>query len=120
MEYRGDLNACRSKNGPTLALGGRRRAMVRFVTARQNSMMRAKMRMVHLNLATRFVSNVSCLVESMLAYPTVSMRLWAAIGKTVPPPLDPTATNANARPFRFLNQCETTASVGPKITPHAV
>jgi len=53
------------------------------------------------------------------AHPTTGIKFFAAIGTTVPPIEDPTATNPIANPRLSLNQCAITAVVGPKIPPQA-
>jgi hypothetical protein len=50
--------------------------------------------------------------------PTCGRSCFAAIGKSVPPRDDPTATNPMASPRRFLNQCATADAVGAKMQPH--
>ena len=39
------------------------------------------------------------------------------MGKIVPPIEEPHATIPNAKPLRFLNQCEMTAGVEPNMNP---
>ena len=77
--------------------------------------MNPRIRIAHLNLG----ADISTLQRTTLlfAYPTCPTRFWKAIGKIVPPMEDPQANMPKARPRRFLNQCDTTAIVGPKHTP---
>ena len=113
-----DLNSRRSMMGPEPTLGGRRRATVRFVPTRRHKRIRAIMRMVHGNLK-RGLTYVDCGYHqcSRYTYPTSLMRLCTAIGKTVPPVLDPSAINPSATPLRRLNQCATTATSGAYTAP---
>lgn len=50
-------------------------------------------------------------------HPTSLISILAAIGKTVPPTLEPVAVKPSAIPRLFLNQCEMTLNAGAKIIP---
>lgn len=123
-------------NGPLFFLGGNLRSRVysdgsiffdgqrcctrkltRFVIVKVNNRMNPRIRIVHGNLTG--INKMDPPIPKNASYPTMFMRLRAAIGRTVPPADDPVAVIPNARDRLFLNQCPLIPIVGPNITPAA-
>ena len=74
--------------------------------------------MVHLNLTVFVRVKIDMQIEK--AHPMAGIRFLAAMGNMVPPTEDPMESNPRASPRLLLNQCDTTVSDGPKITPQDI
>lgn len=111
--------------------------LTKFAITRLTRRKRASIRIVHGKLGVKWAfDNRSC--QKLETHPTSGISFRAAMGRTVPPIDEPTATKPIARPRRRLNQCamtayakpislgrwkfkkhRTPAEEGPNIPPHA-
>lgn len=92
--------------------------MQRLLTVSEARRMKPIMRIVHGKLYRKCEPGSWYKDRDMgVTYPTCWMRLRTAMGKMVPPMLEPKAIRPSAIPFLLENQCGMTPSVGPKMTP---
>jgi hypothetical protein len=75
-------------------------------------------RIVHANLP--YSLSLQFLGLRKVTYPTLGSKVLESIGMMVPPRDDPIATIPIEIPLFSLNQCATTAGVGPKRHPQEI